>query len=64
MSTDGSERVRGKILETDRLALRVVEYPDAPDRCTVYPLGLGDHERMTHWISADRDAFVSLALQR
>lgn len=53
-----------EILDDERLAMRVVEYPDTADRCTVYPPQLSDRERMTHWISADRAAFVSLDLKR
>ena len=63
--TDSDQsRLEANGLDETALTLRVVEYPDAPDRCTVYPPDLGDHERMTHWISADRAAFVSLELRR
>jgi len=58
------ERVTVEAVASDRLEMRVVEYPDAPDRCTLYPPELDDHERMTHWLSADREAFRSLELHR
>ena len=68
MSAERGEAIEGTDNSRDGsgsyLTMRVVEYPDAADRCTVYPPGLGDHERMTHWISADRQAFVSLDLRR
>ncbi|MFB6281299.1 MAG: hypothetical protein ABEH40_04715 [Haloferacaceae archaeon] len=38
----------------------VVPYESGPDRRTVYPAGVADHERLTRWISADDDAFVDL----
>lgn len=46
------------------LEARVVEYPDGPDRCTIYPRGLSEADRVTTWLSADRAAFVSLDLYR
>ena len=65
---EGAETERTRLerngLDDSALTLRVVEYPDAADRCTVYPPDLGEHERMSHWLSADRDAFVSLELRR
>lgn len=64
MSADGSAVDGGGVLDRERLVMRVVEYPDTADRCTIYPPGLGDHERMTHWLSADREAFVSLDCHR
>lgn len=64
MTTSRGEALGTSASATDHLEMRVVEYPEAADRCTLYPPGLVDHERMTHWISADRDAFVSLELHR
>lgn len=42
----------------------VVNYESGPDRRTVYPAGVPDHERLTRWLSADDDAFVDLAVTR
>lgn len=64
MTTSRGEALGKGRAEIDHLEMRVVEYPDAADRCTLYPPGLVEHERMTHWISADRDAFVPLDLNR
>lgn len=64
MSTELGRRGGGAPEGTERLVLRIVEYPEATDRCTIYPPGLEDHERTTHWLSADRDAFVPLAGRR
>jgi hypothetical protein len=37
----------------------VVEYyDDAPDECTIYPLGCPDHELVTTWITAQEGSFV------
>lgn len=38
----------------------VVRYESRPDRRTVAPVGVADHERLTRWLSADDDAFVDL----
>jgi hypothetical protein len=64
MSTELGERGGAAGEYTPGLAMRVVEYPDGADRCTIYPPALDDHDRMTHWLSADRDAFVPLEGQR
>lgn len=42
------------------LHVTVVQYSCRPDRCTVYPPDVERHERLSTWLSADRDAFVSL----
>lgn len=42
----------------------VVEYPGGADRCTIYPAGLTETERLTCWLSADAEAFESLARRR
>jgi hypothetical protein len=46
------------------LALTVVRYSDAPDRCTLHPPDASGQERLTRWLSADTDAFVDLATRR
>lgn len=38
----------------------VVTYEGRPDRRTLYPGGADDFERMTHWLTADDDAFRPL----
>ncbi|MFC6864641.1 hypothetical protein ACFQGE_14385 [Halomicroarcula sp. GCM10025817] len=43
------------------LSMRVVEYSDRADRCTVFPPGLSGDARMSTWLSADRSAFVPLS---
>lgn len=47
-----------------RLRTRTVEYDGRPDRCTVYPADATGVERMSTWLSADADVFVSLAASR
>lgn len=42
------------------LHAEVVEYPDSPDRVTVYPPGLTGVDRMSAWLSADRSLLVDL----
>jgi hypothetical protein len=38
----------------------VVEYDGSPDRCTIYPRRSRCRDRVTTWLSADREAFVGL----
>lgn len=59
--SDGQARVdrQGKVAEGGLVAV-VVEYPRGADRCTIYPAGLTDRERVTRWLSADKDAFEPL----
>ena len=38
----------------------VVKYEGSPDRRTLYPEGAEEFERMTHWLTADDDAFRPL----
>lgn len=64
MSADGSPADEEASPDGDRLVMRIVEYPNTADRCTIYPPALGDHERLTHWLSADREAFVALDRHR
>jgi hypothetical protein len=48
--------------DSPRSTLRavVVRYEQGPDRRTVYPEGADDFERMTHWFTANEDAFCHL----
>ncbi|MFB6164710.1 MAG: hypothetical protein ABEJ31_06080 [Haloarculaceae archaeon] len=46
------------------LCCRVVEYPDAPDRVTLFPAGLSDVELMARWLSADAGDLVDLETAR
>jgi hypothetical protein len=38
----------------------VVTYEGAADRRTLYPPGASEVERLTHWLTADADAFEHL----
>lgn len=49
---------------TRDLRREVVSYPDAPDRCTIFPPDATGVARMSTWLTADRDAFVDLATVR
>ena len=41
--------------------ISVVEsHDDAPDECTIYPLGCPDHELVTTWITAQEGSFVDV----
>jgi hypothetical protein len=42
----------------------VVSYDDAPDECTVFPVGVDETEIVTTWISAAEGSFVSLVTMR
>lgn len=43
-----------------RLRSVVVTYEGATDRQTLYPPAASDTERLTHWLTADADAFKNL----
>jgi hypothetical protein len=43
-----------------RLQSVLVTYEGAADRRTVYPPGASEVERLTHWLTADADAFEPL----
>jgi len=58
----GSDRPRRK--RRIGLRCRTTEYPDRPDRCTVYPPELGGVPRMSTWISLDRVAVLDLERMR
>ncbi|MFB6103196.1 MAG: hypothetical protein ABEJ73_11615 [Haloplanus sp.] len=48
-------------LDTEgRLQSVVVTYEGAADRRTLYPPGATELERLTHWLTADADAFEHL----
>lgn len=46
------------------LVLTVVRYSDCSDQCTIHPPDATGEERLTRWLSANRDAFVDLATVR
>jgi hypothetical protein len=48
----------------DRLRSVLVTYEGAADRRTLYPRGASDVERLTHWLTADADAFDRLDERR
>jgi len=43
---------------------KVTEYPNHPDRCTIYPPGLSGVARMSTWISVDQHVAVDLERMR
>lgn len=47
-----------------RLCAVVVTYDGAADRRTLYPPEATETERLTHWLTADADAFVPLDSSR
>ncbi|MEF8856863.1 MAG: hypothetical protein V5A16_05515 [Haloplanus sp.] len=47
-----------------RLHSVVVTYEGTPDRQTLYPPEATETERLTHWLSADADAFEHLDERR
>ncbi|MDS0299857.1 hypothetical protein NDI76_14000 [Halogeometricum sp. S1BR25-6] len=49
---------------SETLVSTVVEYDDESDECTIYPLHADDEERVTTWVSAKRESYVSLAEMR
>lgn len=50
--------------DTGRLCAVVVTYEGAPDRRTLYPPEATETERLTHWLTADDDAFRRLEEMR
>lgn len=50
--------------EPDVLEAVVVRYEIGPDRCTIFPRGCSDEEKLTRWLSADLSAFVDLETVR
>ena len=48
----------------DVYAAVVVSSDDGPDECTIFPLVATEAERVTTWVSAEADSFVSLAAMR
>jgi hypothetical protein len=42
----------------------VVTYDDAPDECTVFPVGASEADLLTTWVSATEGSFVALATMR
>lgn len=46
------------------LAAEIVVSRDGPAKCTIYPPKAADFERLTQWITAEEDSFVSLDSMR
>jgi len=46
--------------DDERLRSVVVTYEGTPDRQTLYPPEATETERLTHWLTADADAFHHL----
>jgi hypothetical protein len=59
-----AETLRGGANVEQLLVSVVVEYDDRPDKCTIYPPDTSGIERMSNWITADRDLFVDLGALR
>lgn len=66
MSSRPDRKRRSAPSHRDRhdLCAEIVEYPDSPDRVTVYPPGLTGVDRMSTWLSADRSLLVDLDERR
>ncbi|WP_435069310.1 DUF7511 domain-containing protein [Haloplanus sp. C73] len=50
--------------DANRLHSVVVTYEGTPNRQTLYPSDAGEIERLTHWLTADADAFERLDERR
>lgn len=48
----------------NHLECTVVRYRDRPDRCTVFPPDASGIERLSTWLSVDRDSMRSLEAWR
>ena len=61
-SVDDSDRAGPPAVLDDgeQLVATVVAYDDAPDECTLYPVGATEQALLTCWISAESGSFVSL----
>ena len=62
--TDDAADVPYAATASETLVSTVVEYDDESDECTIYPLRADDEERVTTWVSAKRDSYVSLEEMR
>ncbi|MFB6068611.1 MAG: hypothetical protein ABEJ90_01630 [Halobacterium sp.] len=63
MSTDHLDGVSSSASPPPRefeLRAVVVDYDVGANRCTLYPTDVSDEERLTHWLTADEDAFAAL----
>jgi hypothetical protein len=63
MSTDHLDGVTPSTSPSSRefeLRSVVVDYEVGSNRCTLYPVDVTDEERLTHWLTADEDAFAAL----
>ena len=62
--TDDAVDVPSAEPAAETLVSTVVEYDDEADECTIYPLAADEEERMTTWISAKQESYVSLQEMR
>ena len=62
-SVDDSDRADppAPVADGDALVATVVSYDDAPDECTLYPVGATEQELLTCWISAESGSYLALA---
>jgi hypothetical protein len=56
----GVPGVDGPDIDDDSLRSVVVAYEGSADRQTLYPADASEIERLTHWLTADADAFARL----
>lgn len=57
-ATDETDRERVTRYPWSDLTAAVVEYPDEPTECTIYPRDAPTEHLLTTWISARSGAFV------
>jgi len=54
----------GAVVPGAGFVAHVEPYDDAPDECTIYPVGVDDDELVTSWVTAEEGAFVAAASMR
>lgn len=64
--SDGHQTTESESVEqpADGLQLAIVHYADQPDRCTVSPPPARECDRMTTWLSANREVLEDLMAMR
>lgn len=65
MSSHGTDRERtGESRPAGGYRAITERYRDEPDQCTIVPVGVGDAEKRTTWITAKSPWYVDLRLAR